>query len=78
MRRLLTLLLLYKSGYCVGKHVSIERQIEKTKDIYYDVLQTADIGWHEGLNDPTPIISYFTPSRHPRHSYPKRNSHQSI
>ena len=33
--------------YGVGKYISIERQIEKTKDKYYDVLETSDIGWHE-------------------------------
>lgn len=31
MSRLLTLLLLYKNGYSVGKYISIERQIEKQK-----------------------------------------------
>lgn len=59
MSRLLTLLLLYKSGYCVGKYVSIERQIEKTKDVYYDVLQASDIGWHEEMNDSMPFIRYM-------------------
>ena len=59
MSRLLTLLLLYKNGYHVGKYISIERQIEKTKDRYYDVLETSDIGWHEGKNDPTPFIRYM-------------------
>ena len=38
MSRLLTLLLLYQNGYEVGKYISIEKQIEKTKDAYYDVL----------------------------------------
>lgn len=46
MSRLLTLLLLYKSGYSAGKYISIERQIEK-KDRYYDVLEMSDIGWRE-------------------------------
>lgn len=59
MSRLLTLLLLYKNGYNVGKYISIERQIEKTKDRYYDVLETSDIGWHEGKNDPKPFIRYM-------------------
>ena len=59
MSRLLTLLLLYKSGYEVGKYISIERQIEKTKDVYYDVLQEIDRGWHEEMNDPTPFIKYM-------------------
>lgn len=59
MSRLLTLLLLYKSGYEVGKYISIEKQIEKTKDVYYDVLQEIDHGWHEEENDPTPFIKYM-------------------
>ena len=59
MSRLLTLLLLYKSGYEVGKYISIEKQIEKTKDVYYDVLQEIDHGWHEEENDPTPFIRYM-------------------
>ena len=59
MSRLLTLLLLYKNGYSVGKYISIEKQIEKTKDRYYDVLEMADTGWHEEKNDPTPFIRYM-------------------
>ena len=59
MSRLLTLLLLYKSGYEVGKYISLEKQIEKTKDVYYDVLQDIDVGWHEERNDPTPFIRYL-------------------
>ncbi len=59
MSRLLTLLLLYKSGYSVGKYISIEKQIEKTKDRYYDTLEASDSGWHEEENDPTPFIRYM-------------------
>lgn len=59
MSRLMTLLLLYKSGYEVGKFISLEKQIEKTKNTYYDVLQEIDHGWHEEENDPTPFIRYM-------------------
>ena len=59
MSRLLTLLLLYKNGYRVGKYISIEKQIEKTKDRYYDVLELAGEGWHEEKNDPLPFIRYM-------------------
>ena len=59
MSRLLTLLLLYKNGYSVGKYISVEKQIEKTKDHYYDALEKADAGWHEETNDPTPFIRYM-------------------
>ena len=59
MSRLLTLLLLYKSGYHIGKYISIESQIEKTKDLYYEALEASDLEWHEGRNDPTPFIRYM-------------------
>ena len=59
MSRLLTLLLLYKNGYSVGKYISIEKQIEKTKDRYYDTLEASDAGWHEEKSDPTPFIRYM-------------------
>ena len=57
--RLLTLLLLYRSGYLVGQYISIEKAIADTKDAYYDALQKADIGWHEGKNDPKPFVKYM-------------------
>jgi len=59
LSRLLTLLLLYKNGYSVGKYISIEKQIEKTKDRYYDTLEESDALWHEEENDPTPFIRYM-------------------
>lgn len=59
MSRLLTLLLLYKNGYRVGKYISIEKEIEKTKDLYYDALENSDWGWHEGKNAPAPFIRYM-------------------
>lgn len=59
MSRLLTLLLLYQNGFEVGKYISVEKEIEKTKDVYYDVLEGADFGWHEEKNDYTPFIRYM-------------------
>lgn len=56
LSRLLTLLLLYKSGYLVGKYVSLELLIEQTKESYYEALQDSSIGWHEQKND----YEYFT------------------
>ena len=58
MSRLLTLLLLYRSGYIVGKYISIEMLIEKTKDTYYDALQASSTGWRDGTNDYMPFVSY--------------------
>ena len=59
MSRLLTLLLLYRAGYLVGRYVSIEKAIADTKDSYYAALSAADAGWHAGENDPKPFIGYL-------------------
>ena len=59
MSRLLTLLLLYKSGYIVGKYISIEKLIERSKDTYYETLKASSIGWHEGANDYIPFVEYY-------------------
>lgn len=59
MSRLLTLLLLYRSGYIVGKYISLEMIIEKTKETYYEVLQDSSIEWHEGKNSYLPFVRYY-------------------
>ena len=59
MSRLLTLLLFYKAGYIVGKYVSMEMLIEKTKETYYEALQASSIGWHEGENSYEPFVKYY-------------------
>ena len=59
MSRLLTLLLLYRSGYIVGKYVSMEMLIEKTKEIYYDALQSSSIEWHNNQSDYTSFVRYY-------------------
>lgn len=58
MSRLLTLLLLYRSGYIVGKYISIEKLIEESKETYYEALQQSSQGWHEGTSDYTPFVRY--------------------
>ena len=59
MSRLLTTLLLYRSGYYVGKYISLEAKIAKNKDLYYDALYNSQIGWYENENDATPFIKYL-------------------
>lgn len=59
MSRLLTLLLLYRSDYIVGKYISIEMLIEKTKETYYEALKESSIGWHNNQNDYLPFVSYY-------------------
>ena len=59
MSRLLTLLLLYRSGYGIGKYISLEKLIADSKDSYYDALQDSSAGWHEGTNDYLPFVRYL-------------------
>ena len=59
MSRLLTLLLLYRSGYIVGKYVSMEMLIEKTKETYYEALQNSSIEWHNDKSDYTSFVRYY-------------------
>ena len=59
MSRLLTLLLLYQSGFIVGKYISIERMIEQSKDTYYETLQLSSAGWHEEEIDYIPFVQYM-------------------
>ena len=59
MSRLLTLLLLYKNGFFVGKYISLEMIIEDTKDMYYEQLQASSENWHSGDNDELPFIKYM-------------------
>ena len=59
MSRLLTTLLLYRSGFYVGKYISLEAKIAKNKDLYYDALSASQDGWHEGTDDPVPFVKYL-------------------
>ncbi len=59
MSRLLTTLLLYPSGYEIGRYISLEAKIARTKEGYYDALEASQTGWHDGNDDPTPFIKYL-------------------
>jgi len=59
MSRLLTLLLLYRAGFIVGKYISIEMLIEKSKETYYEALQESSTAWQEGSNDYAPFVKYY-------------------
>lgn len=59
MSRLLTLLLLYRNGYQVGKYISIEHLIERTKDTYYEALAASTYGWNDNVNDYAPFVNYL-------------------
>jgi len=59
MARLLTLLMLYQAGFGVGRFISLERIIEKSKETYYESLHASSQGWTEGRHDLTPWTEYL-------------------
>lgn len=59
MSRLLTLLLMYRNGYDVGKYISIEKEIENSKESYYEALSASSTGWQNGENDYVPFVTYM-------------------
>lgn len=59
MSRLLTTLLLYKSGFYVGRYISLEAKIAKNEDLYYESLGKTQDGWYEGEEDVVPFIKYL-------------------
>ena len=59
MSRLLSLLLLYKSGFDAGKYVSFEEQINNYKTYYYEALRQSSAGWDTNENSYFPFIENF-------------------
>jgi len=59
MSRLLTTLLLYRSGYVIGKYISLEKKIQITKEEYYQSLSQSSKNWYENKNDDTPFVKYL-------------------
>ena len=57
--RLLSLLLLYKNGFDIGRWISYEEKINETKDEYYAALKASSEGWHENKNNPFVFMEYF-------------------
>jgi Fic family protein len=57
--RLLTVLLLYLSGYDIVRYISYEGQVNKYKASYYDALEQSSTGWHDNKNDYVPVIVNF-------------------
>lgn len=59
MSRLLTLLLMYKNGYTIGKYISIEAEIELSKETYYEALSASSPGWERGESNYEPFVLYM-------------------
>jgi Fic family protein len=57
--RLISLLLLYKSGFDAGKYISFEEEINRSKGEYYNALQASSADWHENKNDYFPFVRNF-------------------
>ncbi len=57
--RLINVLILYQSGYDIERYISLEGQINKYKDSYYEALKASSARWHENKNDYTPFIIFF-------------------
>jgi Fic family protein len=58
--RLIGNALVIDHGYTVGRYVSLEQAISESADAYYEALLNSTHGWHEGIADPWPWLSYFT------------------
>jgi len=56
--RLLTVLMLHKAGYDVGRYISLEKMIEDSKETYYEILRDCSIGWHQGRHRILPWWRY--------------------
>jgi Fic family protein len=59
MSRLLSLLLLYKNGFSIGKYISFENQIILNKKEYYQSLKLSSDNWCNSANDYYPFINHF-------------------
>ena len=59
MSRLLSLLLLYKNGFDVGKYISFEEQINNYKGYYYEALKQSSVNWDTSGNNYFYFIENF-------------------
>ena len=59
MARRLTTLLLYQAGYEVGRYISLEQIVERTKESYHDALYRSSVDWHAGSHDLAPWAEYL-------------------
>jgi Fic family protein len=57
--RLLTLMMLYHSGFEVGRYISLERIFEQSKETYYETLEASSRDWHDAKHNAHPWINYF-------------------
>lgn len=59
MSRLLTLLLLYKHGFDIGRYISVENMINENKGEYYRTIQESSINWSDNKNNYEVFMLYM-------------------
>jgi Fic family protein len=59
LSRLISVLIMYKEGLDIGRYISFEEQISRSKDEYYASLKRSSEGWHKNNNDYLPFIYNF-------------------
>lgn len=59
MSRLLSVLLLERCGYAVPRYISVEKLIEKHKELCYESLAASSAGWEDGTNDEAPFVRFM-------------------
>lgn len=59
MARLLALLLFNKNDFTIGRYISIDAEIERTKDEYFAAIKASAKGWEDGTNNYLPFIEYM-------------------
>lgn len=59
MSRLLTVLATERVGYTVARFISLEKLIERNKQLYYEVLAESSQGWETGENDEAPFVRFM-------------------
>ncbi len=57
--RLLTILMLQRGDFDIGRYVSIENKINEHKAGYYDALRKSSEGWQDNLSDYAPFMTYM-------------------
>jgi len=55
---LLSLLLSYHVGFEVGRYISFERLIERSRERRQEVFRISSLQWEQGTHDPWPYVDY--------------------
>lgn len=49
----------FDTSFIAGKYVSMEMLIEKTKETYYEALQSSSSGWHDNTSHYASFVRYY-------------------